>query len=60
LGASLRRMGGNNLVLVPKDVELDEDEILLPDESEEDEEAYEEEYDEEYEEIYDDEEYDEE
>lgn len=60
LGASLRRMGGNNLVLVPKDVELDEDDILLPDESEEDEEEYEEEYEEAYEEIYDDEEYDEE
>ena len=63
LGASLRRMGGNNLILIPKDVEIDEDDILLPEESYDEDEDYEEEYDEvydeEYEEAYDDEAYDE-
>jgi len=44
LGASLRRMGGNNLVMIPKDVEIDEEDILV---SEEEDEA--EETDEEYE-----------
>lgn len=56
LGASLRRMGGNNLVMIPKDVEIDEEDILV---SEEEDEA--EETDEEYEdydedgEVYDEE-----
>ena len=55
LGATLRRLGGNNLLLVPKDVEVDEDDILITDdedvEDEEEEEYYdEEEYEEEYEE----------
>lgn len=34
LGATLRRLGGNNLLLVPADVEIDEDELLIPEEDE--------------------------
>ena len=47
LGATLRRMGGNNLVLIPADVEVEDDELLIPEEDEimESEEDYEEEED---------------
>ncbi len=34
LGATLRRMGGNNLVVIPADVEIEDDELLIPDEEE--------------------------
>ncbi len=52
LGATLCRKGGNNLLLVPADVEVDEEELLINDDEDEyaDEEAYDEEaYDEDYE-----------
>lgn len=49
LGATLSRVNGNNLVLVPAGVELDEEELLLSDEEETFEEEYGEDYDEDYE-----------
>ena len=50
LGATLRRWGTNNLLLIPKDVEINEEELVIPEDEdlEEDEESYEE-YDEDYE-----------
>ena len=35
LGATLRRVGGNNLVLIPADVEIDEEDLLISDDEEE-------------------------
>lgn len=53
LGGTLRRVGGNNLVLIPADVEVDEEELLLS--ADEDEEELDEEEDYEDYEDYDEE-----